>query len=501
MLQTRHPLWLIALLALAFDSTAGEVTLGPLFHQFGLALDSGTRAEAAGPLFYYERRDSAKIWAVPPAVSYTVDEETDFAEFDLLYPVVTLNRFGPEYRFQMFQLLAFAGGQSLTETNVNRFTLFPIYFHQWSDIPEKNYWALVPIYGHLRDRLFRDEIRFVLWPLYSRTRKGGVITDNFPYPFLHSRRGPGLRGWQFWPLIGREHKELTRKTNLWDEVQVAGGHDRLFVLWPFYLKQTSGIGTTNVIKQEALLPAYSQYRSPRRDSTTFLWPVGITHTVDREKKYNEWGAPWPLIVFTRGEGKYTSRIWPFFSEAYTLSAGERAGVRELTSRWYLWPLYKHNAIRSDPLDRQRTRILFYLYSDISEKNTETGAEAWRRDLWPLFTARQDWQGHRSLQLLSILEPILPNNKSIERNYSPLWALWRSQRNGKTGAASQSLLWNLYRRDRGPATVADPQGAKKTSLLFGLFQHHSSSDGSRWRLFYIPFGGKNVQIPDGEVASD
>jgi len=463
---------LIACMFLYASPVHAEIAMGPLFHEFGLTLDRGQRTEVAGPFFYYEGRDSAQTWAVPPVMSHVVDKETDFSEFDFLYPLLTYDRFGPEYRFQILQVFAFAGGQTYAETNVHRFTLFPIYFHQWSADPERNYWALVPIYGHLRNRLFRDDIRFLLWPLYSRTRKRDVVTYNFPYPFLHVRHGEGLHGWQFWPLFGTEHKDVTYRTNMWNEPQTVGGHDRFFVLWTFYFNSTSGIGTTNEVKEEALLPAYSVYRSPNRDSSTFFWPFGITHTVDRERKYNEWGTPWPLVVFTRGEGKYTSRVWPFYSDAHTDT---------LTSRWYLWPVYKYNRVHSDPLDRERTRILLYLYSDVSEKNTETGAEYRRRDFWPLFTSRKDLNGNTRLQILSILEPILPNNKSIERNYSPLWSLWRSEKNAHTKATSQSLLWNLYRRDSSPET-------KKCSLLFGLFQYQSSPEGTRWRVFYVPFGG-------------
>jgi len=117
---------------------------------------------------------------------------------------------------------------------------------------------------------------------------------------------------------------------------------------------------------------------------------------------------------------------------------------------------------------------------VLEKNTETGGSSRRADFWPLFTTRRDFDGNKSLQILALLEPILPNNKSIERNYSPLWSLWRSKKNAKTGAASQSLLWNLYHRETGPE-------AKKLSLLFGLFKYQSTPHGSQWRLFYVPFG--------------
>ena len=226
------------------------------------------------------------------------------------------------------------------------------------------------------------------------------------------------------------------------------------------------------MKQHAVLPLYSILRSPLRDSTTYPWPIGWTHTVDREKKFEEWGAPWPIIVFGRGEGKTTRRVWPFFSQSSN-------GILE--SDFYMWPVYKFNRVRADPLDRQRTRIFFFLYSDLIEKSTETGAAMHRTDVWPLFTRKQDLNGNSRLQILSILEPLIPNNKSIERNYSPLWALWRSEQNAKTGAASQSLIWNLYRHETTPES-------KKCSLLFGLFKYQSSPEGKRWRLFYIPIGG-------------
>jgi hypothetical protein len=87
-----------------------------------------------------------------------------------------------------------------------------------------------------------------------------------------------------------------------------------------------------------------------------------------------------------------------------------------------------------------------------------------------------------------LEPILPNNKSIERNFSPLWSVWRAETNPGTGASSQSFLWNLYRREK-------TRDAKKLSLLFGLFQYQSTADNRQWRLFYIPIN--SAQETKGE----
>jgi hypothetical protein len=145
---------------------------------------------------------------------------------------------------------------------------------------------------------------------------------------------------------------------------------------------------------------------------------------------------------------------------------------------YLWPLYQFHRLHSDPLDQQRTRVAFYLYENTVEKNTETGAEKQRVDMWPFFTWHRDFNGNSRLQILALLEPVLPNNRGIECNWSPLWSLWREENNPKTGANSRSLLWNLYRSDKS----AD---AKKISLLFGLFQYQSAGETNKLRLFYIP----------------
>jgi hypothetical protein len=461
----------LSLLGAAGRAGAEDASFGPLFQEFGLTLAPGRRTEALGPLYYAERLEESKLWAVPPVFSYELNEGTDFAHFDFAWKVITYDRFGDEYRWQLLQMFSIAGGGTQSDTNVHRFTLVPVYFQQRSTIPEKNYTAVLPIYGTIKERLFRDEIKFVLFPLYGQSRKRDIVTDNYLYPVFHLRHGNGLKGWQFWPLAGREHKELTRKTNVWGEVEIVGGHDKAFAVWPLYSWQRTGEGTAEVVRQEALLPFYSYYQSPKRVSETFLWPLGVTHTIEREKKYEEWGVPWPLIVFTRGEGKTCNRVWPFFSHAHNAT---------LTSEWFLWPIYKYNRLKSDPFERERTRILLFLYSDTRAANREAGVSSRQIDLWPLFTARRDFQGKSRLQLFSPLEPILPNNRGVERNLSPLWSVWRSEKDRKTGATSQSLLWNLYRRESSPQ-------ARKCSLLFGLFQYQSGPDGARWRLLYIPFG--------------
>jgi hypothetical protein len=486
----RASLWVILqICGVLLGSVVGlggePISAGPFAQEYSLTLAPGWRREGWGPLLNYEEEGSQVQWGMAPLYSVTYDSGVDWEEIDFLYPLFTLDRFGQEYRIQFLQVLSFAGGQSQRGTKARRFTLFPLYFQQRSENPQENYTAVFPFYGELQNRLMRDNIRFVLFPVYAQSRKKDVVTDNVLFPVFHLRRGDALRGWQFWPLYGEEHKGITTRTNSAGDFETVGGHDKRFVLWPFFFNQHTEVGTTNEGVYRVLLPFFSMLRSPRRDSTTVLWPL-FTVTDDREKQYREWDAPWPLVVFARGEGKTANRVWPLFGEAQSPT---------LESDFYLWPLYKYNRFHSDAVERDRVRIGFFLYSDITERglspaNDGVGAEPVavakgkgagplrRTDLWPLFTARIDHQGNQRFQMLEPVEPMLPNNKSIERNYSPVWSLWRSEKTAKTGATSESVFWNLYRYDTTPAT-------KKGSLLFGLFQYQSTPEGKQWRLFYVP----------------
>jgi hypothetical protein len=453
----------ISLIAVA--TNAAE--FGPLLHDFPLTLSAGHRTEFLGPFFYSEEKESQRTWAIPPLMSDMKDAVADIEEFDFLYPLVTYDRYGSQHRLQFFQLLSFSGGPTQLEEKHKHFTIFPLYFQQRGSDTTNNYTALVPFYGQLKHRLFKDEIFFVMFPIYSQTRKKGVVTDNYVYPFFHLRHGDGLSGWQFWPIVGREHKVVTIVTNRFGDPQTVGGHDKFFVLWPFYFNEFSDRGTDHPEHLIASFPFYSQSRSPKRDVTSVC--LLFSHEDDREKKYREWDLPWPLVVRARGEGKTMTRFLPFYSYGFNTN---------LQTDAILWPVYKHYHFHSDTLERDRKQVCYFAYSHLSDKNVQTGAVRSRTDLLPLYHYRRDFNGNTRLQIIAPLEVFVAGAHKIERDYSPIWSVWRAEHNAKTGASSQSLLWNLYRHDATPET-------KKTSFLFGLFQTESKPEGKRVRLFYIP----------------
>lgn len=452
---------------------SGDFSAGPVFDEFPLTIGTGQRTESFGPFYYNEHDESGQTWALPPFFSHQEDPTIDELEDESLFPVFSYFKYGTQYRAQFFQLFSVAGGENPNNVQAHRLWVFPIYLQQRSTATNDNYTAVFPVYGHLRNFLFRDEIFFVMFPGYSQTRLRDVVNDNYLFPFFNVRHGNGMHGWQFWPFYGHEHKEVTLVTNTWG-VETNGGHDQTFILWPVHIRQNNGIGTDNPQKLRADIPFYALSRSPGRDSTSVLWPF-FNWINDRERGYREVETPWPFIEFAHGKGKHEVRIFPFYNHAYNDS---------LVDNFYAWPIYKYNSIYAPPLDRRRTRMLLFLYQNTSERNTETGKIRRRVDLWPIMLHTRDFDGTTRLQLFAIAESFFPVSPGVERNWSPLWSIWRSENNPAAGKNSQSFFWNLYRRDASP-------GATKVSCVFGLYQYQSNSNGKKLRLFYIPVMKRSI----------
>ncbi|HUS36532.1 MAG TPA: hypothetical protein VM680_14365, partial [Verrucomicrobiae bacterium] len=185
------------------SKTASAVDLGPLYDAFPLTLVRGSRTEILGPLISAEKTTNDWGWTFSPVMSFRRNPGVENTSFDLLYPIITHDRYGTEYRFQIFQVFSFSGGNNQKQQTKRRFTLFPFYFQQRGPNPEDNYTALLPIYGTLRNRIFRDRVHFILMPIYVQTDKRGMITDNYLLPIFHRRHGAGVKGWQAWPLVGK----------------------------------------------------------------------------------------------------------------------------------------------------------------------------------------------------------------------------------------------------------------------------------------------------------
>ena len=167
-----------------------EFSFGPAWSEFGLTLRPGEATEGLGPIWGSEHSDGSWLWRVSPFVSHLEDPATQRSEYEVLYPIYTYDRFGGEYAARFLQLFEFTGSTTPDEEARARTTVFPFYFYQKSTSPTNGYLAVLPFYGHLRNRLFRDEVSFVLAPLWVSSTKRGVQTDNVLFPFFHWNNCP-----------------------------------------------------------------------------------------------------------------------------------------------------------------------------------------------------------------------------------------------------------------------------------------------------------------------
>jgi len=461
-----------------------ELVAGPLIQSFPLTLEPGTGTEALGPFYYERETEDGRLWAIPPLVSSFTSQDREKGQVFVLPPVFSYRKYGDDWRWQLGQWINRSHVESIEDKELKRFNLFPFFFYQDAPDSKGDYWAIFPLYGSLKNRMFRDEAEFVLFPLWLKSRKGTVTTRNVLFPFIHFRDGPGLEGWQVWPLVGHEHREATTRTNVLDEVEVVGGHDKTFALWPVWFRNRTGIGTANPGKVDAVLPMYYQERSAERDHTSVLWPF-FSKTADRKEGFTQWNLPWPLVGFAQGEGKTLNRVLPFFSVGHN---------KTLSSETYMWPIYRRRHLHTESFDRDRKQVGIVLYSDQKDRNLETGQESRRVEAWPFFQWTRDPEGRERLQALTVIEPF-GRGTGMMRNWVPLWSLWRQESNPATGRTSRSLFWNLFREETGPE-------ATKGSLLFGLVQYQTSSNRTRWRWFHM---GRRLESskhePRGESESD
>jgi hypothetical protein len=446
-----------------------DIAAGPIFDKVGLTLESGARTESIGPFYYHQETANATQWGVPPFYAQISQPDVDAFNCEALPPLFSYHRFGHESTTLITPMINIYGGRYQNGVEYRRAMVFPVYFRQVGTDPARNYFALFPFYGTIKNKFLRHEIHFAMFPIYGQSRKRDVVTDNYLYPLFHTRTGNGLSGWQLWPLVGVENKIPTTRTNLLGNVEIIGGHEKVFFIWPFLFDETTGVGTEREQHYQAVWPFYTKLNSPQRTSTGIIFPF-FNYTTEREKKYREFDFPWPFFVIARGEGKTITRFFPLYDASHNDS---------IRSRTYLWPVYMNRAYEAGALSRVNNRWLVYGLVRVDEKNLQTGETRRRLDSLPLFTYRRAWDGRERLQVLAILEPLLPDNGAVQRIFSPLWSVWVSERSPTNHSSSQSLLWNLYRHDSAPEL-------KRTSILFGLFQHRRTPQQDVLRIFFIPF---------------
>jgi hypothetical protein len=443
-----------------YDPVERAVTqggLGPLFASFR-AVDGSVEQRAFRP-FYHWRRE------VP------LDRE----EVESLYPIVQYTRHEQDTQLQIFYAFDVRREGSIPEAREERLDLFPFYMSGRRETGE-TYHAVFPFGGKVYDRLGREELEFVLFPVYVRSVWRGAERRFFLWPLFEDIRGEGHTGFRLGPLYGEETRE--------------GVLESRFLFWPFIMSERRDLDTDNPQESRVAFPLVMAIRSPARDTTTVFWPL-LTYKVDRERKFEEWQFPFPLFIIARGEGRHVNRFLPFFTEERYILRGLPL-VKEMKVRNFavLYPLYIRTEDETPASLVVRDRILWWLYSDARETGKE--GDARRVDMWPFFRYVRNKEGWVTSQALALLEAFMPGNEVFERNWSPLWALYTYRRNPQ-GDEAHSVLWNLVRVETtregrtvevlGPLFAYREQGEEsRLSLLAGLLAFERTPGVRAVRLF-------------------
>lgn len=442
---------LIALVAHGWGSIPSH-TYGPLFHHE--REETHSQLDLLGPLITVKEQPKAGVeeFGFRPLFYRLYDRGMDFLEWDSLYPFITYDSIENESRLQFFQLIA-VSMSGREEGRDEKFTIFPIVFINNAAKPEKGYWAVFPLYGEIKNRLTFKRIFFVLFPLYGDLTKKDVRTRFFLFPIFSFAEGENIEGWKLFPIFGYQTKK--------------DAYDKRYILFPLWISQDLTWDPENERHARASLPFFFHEWSNHRNAWTVLWPF-FRRLEDRKREYVEWDFPWPFWIIARGKDYNVTRFFPIYGEGHD---------RDRHGNFVLFPLWKWNRVSQPEGQIETIRILFYLYADVTKTLESAPKDLRRVESLPLFQYKRDYEGNVSFQTLALIEPVLPGNKNIERNYSPLWTIFRYERKAN-GDAMNSFLWNLWRWER--------QGDRRqTSALLGLFQFGREGEKKSLRLFYLP----------------
>jgi hypothetical protein len=318
------------------------------------------------------------------------------------------------------------------------------------DPEEGEYLALFPLGGNLKGVLHKDEIRFVLFPLYVDTRRDGYESTHLVWPLVSWGEGDGHRDFRILPFYSHREEEGKR----WSTA----------VMWPFLTWREDDLHTDHPSKSFFFFPFYGRKDSDKFWSRTYLWP--LFGFAGGENGWSEQIILWPVYRRAELPGKYRAfRVWPLFGY---IEEGDEY------DRYMLWPIVRE---RSSKNDRGGRTDSFWIvpfwwnlrYSD--EEGNDAGAEV---QLWPLVKRRRHADGSRDTRILSLIP--FTGWGEWEANYAWAWTLWSVSRDADGGRSGSALLGLLSWEDR-------PERGR-IELLKGFLGYDRDEEGPGIRLLWL-----------------
>ncbi len=374
---------------------------------------------------------------------------------DYLWPLYTRKGFRDE---TYGRLLFFGHSKDFSpETEREHTWLIPFYF-QGTSKDGTDYLAVFPIGGSIHEFMGRDRLWFVLFPLYAESSINDVHTTSVFWPIYSRTVGDRIDRFRVWPLYGRSALE--------------NEFEKKFILWPLY-NSVRYTNDRNPGGGFVLLPIYGRIVTEQAVNQWFLPPFFRFASGEDERVVH---APWPFIQWADGD-LYKRYVWPLYG---------KKTVGTLERQFLFWPVIWNSRVHYADHEQHRFRVLpvFHYESQVTTQSRgdlaagEVVDRYWK--LWPLM----GWDRHEDASRFRMLElwP-LRNTAGIERNWAPLWTLYR--RTSEEGRVGHRLLWGLYDQKRSDEGF-------EWSLLKGLVGYNNTGSTRSFRLLFIGFGGEEDQ---------
>jgi hypothetical protein len=317
----------------------------------------------------------------------------------------------------------------------------------------RSYGGVFPFYGKLYHRFRRDEIGFVMWPLYGYSTGDGTTRTNVVWPFFSFFSGY-QEGFKLGPLYGERRWGDERRS--------------MFALWPFFIKDERGLNTDQPMKSTFVVPFYVHSESPKSEYTGILWPFFTYKRVGDREEVN---APWPFFSYSSGEAEQQKAftLWPIYSH----SKSERDEVT-----YVMWPVYKETERYPGDAKWTEKRILLLNKYSVDDRGRFL-------NVWPFFEYRAADE-KRDFFFPSLLPW---RNKSFDRIIRPLITLYEYKR--ADDKIVTNTLYGLYTKEQKGKTwkrrfaflfeMKKDEGGTGVQILSGLFE----IDGEHVKVFFIP----------------
>ncbi|HKB89042.1 MAG TPA: hypothetical protein VKC60_00865 [Opitutaceae bacterium] len=480
MLTARTIAWILAAICLGPVLRADEVNNWPARVE---QRDASGRIESwqgAGPFLFHKSSEPGTYWSgFRPFYVAKHNASGQVVEWSVVYPIFTYRGYGESgYRWSVFSLLNYDATRSDNQKERDRTEIVPFYFARETGDPATSYHAIFPIAGTIKERWGSDEIKFVLFPLYSRTNTRGVIVTESPWPFIKTIHGGGQHGFYLWPLFGWREKEGSFYNRFW--------------LWPFVFK-SENLDPENKGEKVAVLPFYLRETSPGMKSETFLWPFfGYTDRAanppETKEPYHETRYFWPFLLQARGDQIYRNRWAPFYTHSI---------VKGYDKTWVMWPIVRKATWQERNIVETKSQVLGVVYWSLVQRSaTNPDAEpATKTHMWPLYSAWNNGAGRRQFQLFSPLEPLLQVSDHVRVAWSPFFAIYRFDQ-PQTGDVRHSFLFDFVTWHRQPTahefhlgplfSVQSSETQSRIAVGNGIFAMERSGPGASWHFSWFNF---------------